>query len=155
MAHLTNFSFEFVYEIFTADASLPFLYHGAKKSKMTKNSNQGGGSCLKSCNSPYSEIFSTSLAINERTIWLCWCETKFTLCISFWNGACAYYVMVSKNQWKPFFACHPALSREWLGWVAISCQLYNVFAQAALACVLVTQWNKKCLVNGWHNRRSL
>ena len=45
MAHLTNFSFEFLYEIFTEDASLPFLYHGAKKSKMTKNSNQGG-SCL-------------------------------------------------------------------------------------------------------------
>ena len=33
----------FFYEIFTEDASLPFLYHGAKKSKMTKNSNQGGG----------------------------------------------------------------------------------------------------------------
>ena len=45
MAHLTNFSFEFFYNIFTEDASLLFLYHGAKKSKMTKNSNQGG-SCL-------------------------------------------------------------------------------------------------------------
>ena len=31
MAHLTNFSFEFFYEIFTEDASLLFLYHGAKK----------------------------------------------------------------------------------------------------------------------------
>ena len=30
------------YKIFTKDASLPLLYHGAKKSKMTKNSNQGG-----------------------------------------------------------------------------------------------------------------
>ena len=29
------------YDIFTEDASLLFLYHGAKKSKMTKNSNQG------------------------------------------------------------------------------------------------------------------
>ena len=47
MAHLTNFSFEFFYKIFTEDASRPLLYHGAKKSKMTKNSNQGGGSCLK------------------------------------------------------------------------------------------------------------
>ena len=46
MAHLTNFSFEFVYEIFTEDASLLILYHGAKKSKMTKNSNQGGGGVL-------------------------------------------------------------------------------------------------------------
>ena len=43
MAHLTNFSFEFFNEIFTEDASLLLLYHGAKKSKMTKNSNQGGG----------------------------------------------------------------------------------------------------------------
>ena len=42
MAYLTNFSFEFFYKIFTEDASLPLLYHGAKKSKMTKNSNQGG-----------------------------------------------------------------------------------------------------------------
>ena len=33
----------FFYKIFTEDASLPLLYHGAKKSKMTKNSNQGGG----------------------------------------------------------------------------------------------------------------
>ena len=42
VAHLTNFSFAFFNEIFTEDASLLFLYHGAKKSKMTKNSNQGG-----------------------------------------------------------------------------------------------------------------
>ena len=48
MAHLTNFSFEFFYKIFTEDASRPLLYHGAKTSKMTKNSNQGGGSCLNS-----------------------------------------------------------------------------------------------------------
>ena len=50
VAHLTNFSFEFFYKIFTEDASLRLLYHGAKRSKMTKNSNQrggGGGSCLK------------------------------------------------------------------------------------------------------------
>ena len=42
VAHLTNLSFEFFYEIFTEDASPLPLYHGAKKSKMTKNSNQGG-----------------------------------------------------------------------------------------------------------------
>ena len=41
VAHLTNFSFECFYEIFTEDASLRRLYHDAKKSKMTKNSNQG------------------------------------------------------------------------------------------------------------------
>ena len=42
VAQLTNFSFEFFYESFTEDASLSLLCHGAKKSKMTKNSNQGG-----------------------------------------------------------------------------------------------------------------
>ena len=35
------FLWSFFYEIFTEDASLLLLYHGAKKSKMTKNSNQG------------------------------------------------------------------------------------------------------------------
>ena len=48
VAHLTNFSFEFFYAIFSEDASLPLLYDAAKKSKMTKNSNQGEGSCVKS-----------------------------------------------------------------------------------------------------------
>ena len=42
VAYLTNFSLEFFYKIFTEDASLSLLYHDAKKSKMTKNSNQGG-----------------------------------------------------------------------------------------------------------------
>ena len=42
VAHLTNFPFELFYKIFTEDASLLFLYYGAKKSKMNKNSNQGG-----------------------------------------------------------------------------------------------------------------
>ena len=49
VAHLTNLSFEFFYEIFTEDASLPILYHGAKKSKMTKTQIKGG-SCLKVLN---------------------------------------------------------------------------------------------------------
>ena len=46
VAHLTNFSFEFFYEIFTEDASLLLQYHGVKQSRMKKNSNkkeQGGG----------------------------------------------------------------------------------------------------------------
>ena len=41
VALLTNFSFKFLYAIFTEDASLLLLYHGAIKSKRTKNSNQG------------------------------------------------------------------------------------------------------------------
>ena len=49
VAHLTNFSFKFFYKIFTEDAPPPLLYHDAKKSKMTKNSNQGG-SCLNTKN---------------------------------------------------------------------------------------------------------
>ena len=41
MAHLTNFSFDFVSAIFTEDGSLLFLYHGAKNAKNDQNSNQG------------------------------------------------------------------------------------------------------------------
>ena len=41
MARFTNFSFEFFYEIFTEDASLFRLHHGAKKSKMTKTQIKG------------------------------------------------------------------------------------------------------------------
>ena len=41
MAHLTNFSIEFFYEIFTKDASPLLLYHDAKKSKMTKTQIKG------------------------------------------------------------------------------------------------------------------
>ena len=36
------FFWSFFYKIFTEDAFLPLLYHGAKKSKMTKSRNQGG-----------------------------------------------------------------------------------------------------------------
>ena len=39
---MTKFSFENFSEIFTEDASLLLQYHGAKKSKMTKNSNERG-----------------------------------------------------------------------------------------------------------------
>ena len=50
MAHLTNFSFEFFYEIFTEDASLLLLYHGAKKvkndQKLKLKSRGGGGPAL-------------------------------------------------------------------------------------------------------------
>ena len=37
------FPLNFFYEFFTEGASLLLLYHGAKKSAMTKNSNKGGG----------------------------------------------------------------------------------------------------------------
>ena len=43
VAHLTIFSFEFVYEIFTEDASQRLLCHDAKKSKMTKTHKSRGG----------------------------------------------------------------------------------------------------------------
>ena len=46
VAQLTNFFFEFFNENFAENASLLRLYHSAKKSKMTKKSNQGG-SCIK------------------------------------------------------------------------------------------------------------
>ena len=63
MAHLTNFSFEFFYKIFTEDASQPLLYYGAKKSKMTKNSNQGG-SCLES----HAQVIQSQAPIPEKWI---------------------------------------------------------------------------------------
>ena len=46
VAPLTNFSFEFFYEIFTEDASLLLLYHSAKKVK-TDQKLKSRGSCLK------------------------------------------------------------------------------------------------------------
>ena len=48
MAHLTNFSFEFFQNLFTEDASLPLLYHGAKKVKNDQKLKSRGGSCHKS-----------------------------------------------------------------------------------------------------------
>ena len=53
VAHLTNFSFEFVFETFmiTEDASQRLLYHGAKKSKWPKTQIKGG-SCLNSVFNP-------------------------------------------------------------------------------------------------------
>ena len=44
------------YEIFTEDASLLFLYDGAKKSKMTKNSNQGGTMVQKKSKWPKTQL---------------------------------------------------------------------------------------------------
>ena len=41
VAHLTIFPLNFLMKFFTQDAFLLLLYHGAKKSKMTKTSNQG------------------------------------------------------------------------------------------------------------------
>ena len=46
MAHLTNVSFEFFYKIFTEDASLSLLYHGAKRVKNDQKL-KSRGSCLK------------------------------------------------------------------------------------------------------------
>ena len=65
MANLTNFSFEFFYEIFTEDASQLLLYHGAKKSKMTKNSNQGG-SCLNTNKTLLEGEFTNKTLLNLR-----------------------------------------------------------------------------------------
>ena len=45
------------------------------------------------------------------------------------NGACAHYVMVKtgiQNSVAAILAFHPALSTEWLDWVAISCELWHL-----------------------------
>ena len=44
------------------------------------------------------------------------------------SGPCAHQAMVSKIQWKPFWPANPALSTEWLDWMAISCELWFIFA---------------------------
>ena len=49
MAHLTNFSFEFFYKIFTEDASQPLLYHVCKKVKNDQKL-KSRGPALKQCN---------------------------------------------------------------------------------------------------------
>ena len=46
VAHLTNFSFEFSYKIFTEDAPLPLLYHGAKSQEWPKTQIKEGGPAL-------------------------------------------------------------------------------------------------------------
>ena len=47
VTHLINFSFEYSYMVFTENALSTFSILWCKKSqKMTKNSNQGVGSCL-------------------------------------------------------------------------------------------------------------
>ena len=48
MAHLTNFSFDFfmIFDRRCLSTSSRSIDHGAKKSKMAKNSNQGEGTAL-------------------------------------------------------------------------------------------------------------
>ena len=58
---LTNFSLEFFHEIFTEDASLLLLYHGAKKVKHDQKL-KSRGSCLKT-------LFSAHLMIMPRHVY--------------------------------------------------------------------------------------
>ena len=51
------------------------------------------------------------------TGWVCCCQINWV------NGIHTLYVMLSKIQWKPFWLLL-ALSTEWLGWIAISCELW-------------------------------
>ena len=46
VVHLTNFSFEYFYKIFTEDASQHHLYHGAKKVKNDQKLKSRGGPAL-------------------------------------------------------------------------------------------------------------
>ena len=47
--HLTTFSFELLYEIFTEDASLFCLYHGAKKVKKDQKLKSRGHALKRQC----------------------------------------------------------------------------------------------------------
>ena len=113
MAHLTNFSFEFFYEIFTEDVSLLLLYHGAKKSKMTKNSNQGGGGgpALNLLSRPGLEKSGRLVAICDQKIFLVtrsWAAvvnlaTNFSTKGPVWRPQfCArFHVRTNGTVWRP------------------------------------------------------
>ena len=62
VAHLTNFSFEFFYNIFTEDAALLLLYHGAKSQIWPKT--QIKESCLKCKNACYRFYIWLDLHLN-------------------------------------------------------------------------------------------
>ena len=57
MTHLTNFSFE-VFMWFSHKIPLLFLYHDAKRSKMTKAAQVKRGSCLRTARQSLTDTFS-------------------------------------------------------------------------------------------------
>ena len=70
VAHLTNFSFECFYKIFTEDASLPLLYHGLvqKSQKWLKTQIKGGG-VLVARNEVENASFAQRSAHRDSRIW--------------------------------------------------------------------------------------
>ena len=53
-----------------------------------------------------------------------------------YNGACAYYVMVSKIQWKPFWLADQLYPQnDWTGWR--NGVKYDIIAQALLSCIAI------------------
>ena len=61
--HLTNFSFEFFYEIFTEDASLLLLYHGRKKVKNDQKLKSKG---LQICQPQVSAVWKKARKVISR-----------------------------------------------------------------------------------------
>ena len=102
MAHLTNFFFEFFYKIFTEDASLILLYHGAKKSKMTKNSIQGG-SCLKT------QFWQESTFSNTSIVSDCWFQIRKDAKTACQNSVCHAEIWSNKIQQKSASGGHGGL----------------------------------------------
>ena len=93
MAYLTNFSFEFFYAIFTEDASLLLLYHGVKKSKMTKNSNQGGPALIGKAQQTFfmwssywvSKVGETGVCMRVRVRVRVHVRVRARACVSSWS----------------------------------------------------------------------
>ena len=115
VAHLTNFSFEFFYEIFTADAYLSLLYHGAKKSKMTKNSNQGGGVLMPAPEQPCSPASSHG-RLSFRPVIVATAHAhavKLFVTVLSWDEA-AIYNLLLEQYWLWVTTCvHPVYAKPW------------------------------------------
>ena len=118
VAHLTNFSFEFFYEIFTEDASLRLLYHGAKKVKNDQKPKSRGESCLKSLNFGVCFAFDTfalwswlardciehsfrGQCSNSLLLFVYRCYSVYTLCGRWWTflGLLSSMVFLSWSRW--------------------------------------------------------
>ena len=107
-----------------------------KSQKWPKTQIKGGGSCM-----------------NTNVLTFEWCTTGVirNVPIELHRVGCA----LAKVQWKPFLACHLALTTDWLGWVqfvwtmsvAVHALLYQNFS-LWLGAVHVLRSHPKCSSSG-------
>ena len=141
MAHLTYFSFEFFYKILPEDASLPLPYRGAKKSKMTKNSNQGGPALKQNSIAFLAPIsWLALLAISPKLGRLQriqshfsrqYCEKRFSqLLLSLFDYRQISIAFLAPISWPALLATSRKLGR-----------LQKIFNRISRASIVTTQWH--------------